>query len=102
MRVRQAREAADAERLRLEKEARLQKKREAKAKAKGKYIYRQIGIQLENSGLNWYDGRHSTTKLRKFICTFKATFNLLTRLSLKKKSHNTSLHSKLEGLPFVG
>ena len=45
MRVRQAREAADAERLRLEKEARLQKKREAKAKAKGKYIYRQIGIR---------------------------------------------------------
>ena len=65
-------------------------------------VYRQIGIQLENSGLNWYDGRHSTTKLRKLICTFKATFNLLTRLSLKKKSHNTSLHSKLEGLPFVG
>lgn len=36
MRARQAREAADAERLRLEKEARLKKRREAKEKAKGK------------------------------------------------------------------
>ena len=36
MRARQAREAADAERLRLEKEARLKKRREAKEKTKGK------------------------------------------------------------------
>ena len=65
-------------------------------------VYRQIGVQIDNSGLNWYDGRQSTSKLSKIICTIKATFNLLTRASIRKKSHNTSLHSKLEGLPFVG
>ena len=65
-------------------------------------VYRQIGVQINNSGLNWYDGRQSTSKLSKIICTIKATFNLLTRASIRKKSHNTSLHSKLEGLPFVG
>ena len=38
MRARQAKEAAYAEKQRLEKEARLQKKREAKLRAKGIYL----------------------------------------------------------------
>jgi phytoene synthase len=65
-------------------------------------VYRQIGIQLENTGYAWHLGRQVTSKTTKLKYSLVAIGSLFSRLPGQNSGyHNRNLHSSLQGLPYV-
>lgn len=65
-------------------------------------VYRQIGVQLKSNGYAWHQARQVTNKSTKLKCSLIALGSLSSRLPmLNKKKHNRSLHTSLQGLPYV-
>ena len=64
-------------------------------------VYRQIGVQLANQDYIWHEGRQITTRTTKLICSLKAISGLFKRISRRKHTHNSNLHTSLRGLPYV-
>jgi phytoene synthase len=65
-------------------------------------VYRQIGVQLETSGYEWHLGRQVTSKSTKLRYSLVALGSLFSRIPRQKSGHHDrSLHSSLQGLPYV-
>ena len=65
-------------------------------------VYRQIGVQLQLSGYAWHKERQVTSKSTKLKCSLIALGSLSSRIpTLNKKKHDRSLHTYLQGLPYV-
>lgn len=57
-------------------------------------VYRQIGIQLRDSGVQWWRGRTVVTKLSKVGLTIRALVDMLPK---SVGNHETALHQALKG-----
>jgi len=63
-------------------------------------VYRQIGIQLANTGYAWHRGRQVTGRATKIRCSLVAIGTVWRRFWWRG-THQKSLHIGLEGLPYV-
>ncbi len=57
-------------------------------------LYRQIGIQLKNTGLQWWRGRTVVSKFTKLMLTAKALIDIIPK---DVPNHQNSLHQALKG-----
>jgi phytoene synthase len=57
-------------------------------------VYRQIGIQLRDSGVQWWTGRTVVTKLNKLRLTARALADMMSK---PVASHEAELHQALKG-----
>ena len=65
-------------------------------------VYREIGMQLAQSGYSWHMGRQVTSKASKLRCSFKAIMNLIfCRRRMDSETHDYTLHIALKGLPNI-
>lgn len=65
-------------------------------------VYRQIGMQLKANGCAWHKARQVTSKSTKLKYSLIALGSLSSRLPmLNNKKHDRSLHTCLQGLPYV-
>ena len=65
-------------------------------------VYRQIGVQLEAKGCAWHQARQVTSKSTKLKYSLIALGSLSSRLPLLNRGeHDRSLHTCLQGLPYV-
>ena len=65
-------------------------------------VYRQIGVQLEANGYAWHQARQVTSKSTKIKYSLIALGSLSSRLPLLNSvKHDRSLHTCLQGLPYV-
>ena len=65
-------------------------------------VYREIGVQLAQTGHSWHLGRQVTSKATKIRCSFQAVFSLLfARRNVQVEEHNAALHAALTGLPEI-
>lgn len=64
-------------------------------------VYRQIGVQLAGADHAWHQGRQVTSGATKAVCSAKAAVTLASRIGPKGRPHDPSLHTNLQGLPYV-
>ena len=65
-------------------------------------VYRQIGVQLKIKGYAWQQARQVTSKCTKLRLSLFSLVSLSSRLPfLQQIKHDPSLHSSLQGLPYV-
>ena len=64
-------------------------------------VYRQIGVQLADAGHAWHAGRQVTSSATKAGCSLRAMLTLTDRFAPRRGLHDPSLHSSLQGLPYV-
>jgi phytoene synthase len=66
------------------------------------HVYRQIGCQLKNNGLQWWRGRTVVSKAVKLRLSISSLADLLSGMGPSKvPAHKASLHKHLKGLAGV-
>ena len=63
-------------------------------------VYRQIGMQIAETGYSWHQGRQVTSRVTKIICSLRACGSIWRRF-WPRTPHHKHLHDGLEGLPYV-
>ena len=63
-------------------------------------VYRQIGVQIAETGYSWHQGRQVTSRVTKIICSLRACGSIWRRF-WPRTPHHKHLHDGLEGLPYV-